>query len=376
MTEPKKLTTAEILALARQKKAEAAAASSPPTTDSAESTPAASAPSETPAVESAPAAAEAPPAKPAAAPKTTADILAAARAAKAGGTPPAAATPPKSTADILAAARAGKGPATPAAGGAPKSTADILAAARAGKGAAAPVAKTAGDAPAANAPASAAPAAVSAENRPPLKDMVAVVKAADEGKPVAAVRPPVAAKPKLPQKDKVSRRSALQTLSAIAVSPFVIAWVAMSAIAGAWGLGMARFMMPNMVLELPSKFKVGPPSDFPPGTVSEKFKASRGVWIVHSTQYDGRDLIYALLSICTHLGCTPNWLEGEQKFKCPCHGSGFYITGINFEGPAPRPLERVGLRRAEDGVLEVDKSVKFQEELGQWSDVKSYFQNS
>jgi len=168
----------------------------------------------------------------------------------------------------------------------------------------------------------------------------------------------------------------MQTLSAIAVSPFVLAWIAMSAVAGAWGLGMARFMMPNMVLELPSKFKVGPPSDFPPGTVSEKYKASRGVWIVHSSQYDGRDLIYALLSICTHLGCTPNWLEGEQKFKCPCHGSGFYVTGINFEGPAPRPLERVGLRRAEDGMLEVDKSIKFQEELGQWSDVKSYFQNS
>ena len=36
----------------------------------------------------------------------------------------------------------------------------------------------------------------------------------------------------------------------------------------------------------------------------------------------------------------PNWLDGEQKFKCPCHGSGFYMTGVNFEGPAPRPLER------------------------------------
>ena len=33
----------------------------------------------------------------------------------------------------------------------------------------------------------------------------------------------------------------------------------------------------------------------------------------------------------TALGCTPNWLEAEFKFKCPCHGSGFYISGINFE---------------------------------------------
>ena len=83
-------------------------------------------------------------------------------------------------------------------------------------------------------------------------------------------------------------------------------------------------------------------------------------------------MVYALASVCTHPGCTPSWLDGEQKFKCPCHGSGFYITGINFEGPAPRPLERVGIRLAEDGMLEVDKSVKFQEEMGQWADPASY----
>jgi cytochrome b6-f complex iron-sulfur subunit len=137
---------------------------------------------------------------------------------------------------------------------------------------------------------------------------------------------------------------------------------------------MARFMMPNTVLELPSRFKVGSTGDYPLGTVSEKYKASRGVWIVHTDSYDGRNILYALSSVCTHLGCTPNWLDAEQKFKCPCHGSGFYINGINFEGPAPRPLERVGLRVAEDGQLEVDKSLKFQEELGQWSDEKSFVQ--
>ena len=84
--------------------------------------------------------------------------------------------------------------------------------------------------------------------------------------------------------------------------------------------------------------------------------------------------LYALSLVCTHLGCTPSWLEGERKFKCPCHGSGFYITGINFEGPAPRPLERVGIKLAADGMLEVDKSVKFQEEMGQWADAASFYE--
>jgi cytochrome b6-f complex iron-sulfur subunit len=79
-----------------------------------------------------------------------------------------------------------------------------------------------------------------------------------------------------------------------------------------------------------------------------------------------------LRTYCTHLGCTPLWLDAEQKFKCPCHGSGFSKEGINLEGPAPRPLERYAIRVAEDGLLEVDKSRLFQQELGQWKNPDSY----
>jgi cytochrome b6-f complex iron-sulfur subunit len=342
MTEPKKLTTAEILAMARQKKA--GGGDSPPA-------PAEAAPA--PAAESAPPAAEAPaaPAAPAAKPKSTADILAAARAAKA----PAAAAPaakPASTADILAAARAAK-----AGGG----------------GAAQPGVSTTTGAVAKGEAKPAVPAeiaALPAGEKPSVEQMLKAVRA---GKPAAA------AKPKLPVKAPVaagkpakveSRRSFFDTL----LSPFYLGFGLLAAWGGLSSLAMARFMMPNTVLELPSRFKVGSTGDYPMGTVSEKYKASRGVWIVHTDSYDGRNILYALSSVCTHLGCTPNWLDAEQKFKCPCHGSGFYINGINFEGPAPRPLERVGLRVSEDGQLEVDKSVKFQEELGQWSDEKSFVQ--
>ena len=155
------------------------------------------------------------------------------------------------------------------------------------------------------------------------------------------------------------------------LSPFAAAWVSLASISGIWTLGTARFMFPNVLVEPPSKFKVGPLSDYPLNTVSNKWKDQFGVWIVHTDQYEGRNLIVALASVCTHLGCTPSWLDGEQKFKCPCHGSGFYMTGVNFEGPAPRPLERVGISIAE-GMLQVDKSVKFQEEMGQWNDPASY----
>ena len=138
-----------------------------------------------------------------------------------------------------------------------------------------------------------------------------------------------------------------------------------------WTLGFARFMFPNILTEPPTKFKVGPPGNFAPESVETKFKAQFGVWVVNAL-YKGSQVVFALKSVCTHLGCTPNWLEAEQKFKCPCHGSGFYKDGVNFEGPAPRPLERYAISVAADGQLEIDKSKTFQEEKGQWTDTASF----
>ena len=136
-------------------------------------------------------------------------------------------------------------------------------------------------------------------------------------------------------------------------------------------LGFAKFMFPNVRIEPPSQFRVGFPDDYAPGMVETRFKAQFGVWVVRY-EYEGQSQIYALSTVCTHLGCTPNWLEGEQKFKCPCHGSGFYKDGINFEGPAPRPLERYAIEVGPDGQLVVDKSKKFNEEKGQWKDSTSF----
>ena len=365
--EKKKLSTAEILAKARAEKAAAAAAageSSPP------SAPEAAAVSAEPAAPAAPTdtAAAAAPAKPAGAPKSTKDILAAARtqsAAKAAG----GATPAAPAADAPAAPKP--------AGGAPKSTKDILAAARAQKagGAAAPAAGAA--APAVKAPGKAA-TAVPAGDTPSVQEML---KAVREGKPAAEepaakapivpkvpVKPPAPAAKGAKKGDTGPRRN---FLLAFLSAPFALAWALLSATGLVALLGAARFMFPNVVVEPPSKFKVGPTGDYPPGTVSNKWKALYGIWIVNA-EYQGKSLVYALSTVCTHLGCTPNWLDGEQKFKCPCHGSGFYITGVNFEGPAPRPLERFAIRVAEDGTLEVDKSQKFQQELGQWDDTKSF----
>ena len=128
------------------------------------------------------------------------------------------------------------------------------------------------------------------------------------------------------------------------------------------GLGFLRFWFPRVLFEPPTSFKAGFPTEYLPGTVSERFKNSERVWIVREP--DGS--FYGLSAICTHLGCTPRWLEAEDKFKCPCHGSGFKRTGVNFEGPAPRPLERVKITLAEDGQILIDKGVIFRKEKEEW----------
>lgn len=145
------------------------------------------------------------------------------------------------------------------------------------------------------------------------------------------------------------------------------AWAAFGTVNAVMLGAMARFMFPNVVNEPPSSFKVGPPEEFAVGLVDERFKESHGVWLVRTI-----DGMYALSTVCTHLGCTPNWLPNESKFKCPCHGSGFYTTGINFEGPAPRPLERFRIVMAEDGQILVDKGKKFQFEKGEWDDPEAF----
>lgn len=372
----KKPSTADILAKIRAQKAAAAAASEAPAEPSVapvvSESPAAAA--STPAVAPAPAAPK--PAAPAAKPGSTKDILAAIRAKGAGGASPAApaASPAPSAPAPAGVVAAGAAPvaAKPAASAPRPSVQDMLKAVREGK---------------AGSMAAAAPAAGAAKPAVAAPPMPA--------KPVPA-KPASAAAKKAPAPQ---RRSLACLVSVACVSlacfvgsvltgswllfllgmvvwslvmtPFMAAWASMAEVTALWTLHTARFMMPNVLVEPPSKFKVGPVSDYPLNTVSNKWKDQYGVWVVHTDQYEGQNLIFALASVCTHLGCTPSWLDGEQKFKCPCHGSGFYITGVNFEGPAPRPLERMGLKIAE-GMLEVDKSMKFQEEMGQWTDPASF----
>jgi cytochrome b6-f complex iron-sulfur subunit len=189
----------------------------------------------------------------------------------------------------------------------------------------------------------------------PTKVESPIAKPADVKEKPAKSPPPKPAKHKTSDVSTGSRRFFLFTWVGAA-------WAAFIAGCSQALLGAVRFLYPNVLQEPPTLFKVGSPDKFEEGNVYEQWKNEYGVWIVRQ---NGQ--LYSIRTVCTHLGCTPNWLEGEQKFKCPCHGSGFRKTGINFEGPAPRPLERYVIHLADDGQVEIDKSRKLQQELGQWT---------
>lgn len=62
-----------------------------------------------------------------------------------------------------------------------------------------------------------------------------------------------------------------------------------------------------------------------------------------------REEIYALSARCTHLGCTLTYDGFSRKFRCPCHGSVFALSGKRVEGPAKKDLDRVPVNREQNG---------------------------
>jgi cytochrome b6-f complex iron-sulfur subunit len=138
-------------------------------------------------------------------------------------------------------------------------------------------------------------------------------------------------------------------------------WGAFITFLGTVVIASIRFLFPRVSFEPSPIFKAGLPDEYLVDTVNTKWVKDYRVFIVREEKG-----LYALSAICTHLGCTARWLEFEKKFKCPCHGSGFTSDGINFEGPAPRPLERYKIALDADGQIEVDRSIKFLYARGEW----------
>ena len=148
-----------------------------------------------------------------------------------------------------------------------------------------------------------------------------------------------------------------------------LVWCGVTAFLGAWFLAFFRFFLPRTLFEPNTVFKIGYPSEFALG-VDTKFQQKYRIWVDRTP-----DRLFVIYARCTHLGCTPDWKASENKFKCPCHGSGYDNEGVNFEGPAPRPMDRAHVELAPDGQIVVDVSRLYQWPKGQashFSDAGSY----
>ena len=83
-------------------------------------------------------------------------------------------------------------------------------------------------------------------------------------------------------------------------------------------------------------------------------KTHKAVWAIK--QSNGQ--VTVLSPICTHLGCGYHWDAADRKFKCPCHGSVYDVTGQVLAGPAPRHLDALPSKIDQGRVLVVYKEFK------------------
>ncbi len=127
-----------------------------------------------------------------------------------------------------------------------------------------------------------------------------------------------------------------------------LGWGSLIALAGVSIVGLWKFLLPNVLYEPPSIFKVGMPESFPEGVSPI---SGRNVFLIRNG-----NAFHAISSVCTHLGCQVTHVR--NGFQCPCHGSTFDVDGNVTKGAAPRPLEWYEVTLAENGEVRINMKVK------------------
>lgn len=115
------------------------------------------------------------------------------------------------------------------------------------------------------------------------------------------------------------------------------------------GIVAVKFVTPGVLYEPPTRFRIGPPSNFPVNTVNTF--ADQLTYVIRVPEG-----FYAETMICQHLGCITAWHPEDKLIECPCHGSEYKMDGAIARGPTVRPLYHYPMRLMPDGTLEVDKS--------------------
>ena len=108
---------------------------------------------------------------------------------------------------------------------------------------------------------------------------------------------------------------------------------------------LVKALIPGVYYEPPSVSSLGRIEKYPEGVT---FIPEHRLFIIR----EGNE-IRAVSAICTHLGCTVNYVplpktkdvrignkpfKEDWEFSCPCHGSKYFFDGTNYAGPAPKAL--------------------------------------
>jgi len=96
--------------------------------------------------------------------------------------------------------------------------------------------------------------------------------------------------------------------------------------------------------------EAGNAADIPPNSGSVFQFGTQPAIVIRTPEGEFR----AFSAVCTHLGCTVQYVPESKVIWCPCHEGIFDLHGRNIGGPPPRPLAelRVNVR---EGKLVVTK---------------------
>ena len=147
-----------------------------------------------------------------------------------------------------------------------------------------------------------------------------------------------------------------------------VGWAAFSAACASSLVATARFLFPNVLFEPPQSFKAGFPGEYNVGEVDIALEGR----LRRLDRARARGLLRA------DRGLHPPRLlaelaAGREQVQVPLPRQRLlHAPASTSKGPAPRPLERARIVLADDGQILVDKSVKFQQEKGEWDKPEAF----
>ena len=91
-------------------------------------------------------------------------------------------------------------------------------------------------------------------------------------------------------------------------------------------------------------------SKFPVGS-AQKFVAANGA---PAFLFRTKSGVFAYSAICTHQGCTVDYLKAGKKLICPCHGGSFdpFNSAKVVAGPPERPLDKISVSIKNDWIVQ------------------------